>query len=317
MAKTTIPNTYEGQLTDPPVPRMALKQQGAGSMRSGALPLPPPTAPGVMPPEDSRLWLFVPKAVQRGESFIQDDTRDWFLERERKVPIAREYLDHPRWLTGKIAETMRGKVFNGQIISEVHMLARLDAGMPEYPAWVPVRLSVRQVQADTAFRLTKLARQVLLAKGRQAMEDFATRAPGQFIKFIGTTFVPKRIETEATVVPGGMDPETADALIAALSEELKRREDDMKLVTIQSGTDYEVVDAEAGLIAAARELHDASNVGRSVNFGERVRPATKGHHPQARFIDHSIGKIQGDPAAEPEIVDIINAEQDDEEPEWD
>lgn len=273
-------------LTDPPVPRMALPRQGAGHSRTGALPLPPPTAPGELPPEDSRLWMFVPKAVQRGEDWVQDDTREWFEERGRKVPISREYLDHPRWVTGAAGNTIRGRLYNGGIVSEVHMLARISAGRPDYPAWVPARLSVKQVQADVAHRLTKMTRETLLTHGKTALKDFAQRAPGQFIKFVGATFIPKRLETEATVRTESMDAETADALIEALSAELERRGREAKIIAMQGGNDWpDDIDPKAGFAAHAQELR------------------LEGHKKFA-------GTFRAPNGTEPEIIDIVMEPED-------
>ena len=33
------------------------------------------------------------RVVQQGEAFVQDDTRGWFEDRERKVVICRDYPD--------------------------------------------------------------------------------------------------------------------------------------------------------------------------------------------------------------------------------
>jgi hypothetical protein len=288
----TVRNTL-----DPPVPKMALFHQGAGGFGNKTnTPLPEPLPSGIMPPEDSRLWYFVPKAVQRGEEWIQDDTREWFEQKGRKVAICRDYPDHPRWLIGSTAMTLRGRMYNGGIVSEVHMLARLSAGMAEWPTWVPVRLSVRQLQADTAFRLTKLTRTVLLEKGQQAMRDFADRAPGQFIKFVGATFVPKRIESEVTTRPGEMDAETADALLEALGAELQRREREMKLVAATGGNDYpDGVLPQAGLLDAAGEMAAASGL----KFGG-YKAGGKQVFPRSTPFDNTL---------DPEITDIVNLEE--------
>jgi hypothetical protein len=183
-----------------------------GPLGSGAGNLPPPMPAGVLPAEDSRMWLFVPRAVQQGEAFIQDDTRDWFEDRERKVVICRDYPDHPRWI---VNNGVRARMHNAQIVSEIHMLARIMAGKPDVPAWVPARMSVKQQQSDLAYRLTKATREVFIKEGPAALEAFANKAPGQFIKFVGATFIPKQIEANVTQSPGqSMDAETADALLA-------------------------------------------------------------------------------------------------------
>lgn len=208
-----------------------------GPLGSGAGKLPAPLPAGVLPPEDSRLWQFVPRAVQLGEAFIQDDTRDWFDDRDRKVVICRDYPDHPRWITN---EGVRARMHNAQIISEIHMLARIAAGKSDVPAWVPARMSVKQQQSDLAYRLTKATRDVFIVQGKEALEAFAARAPGQFIKFVGATFIPKQIEANVTQSAGqSMDAETADALLAAIAEELKRRQDEMKEIAVARPLDFE------------------------------------------------------------------------------
>lgn len=245
-----------------PGPRDRQGIPGGGKVR-----LPAPLAAGILPAEDSRMWLFVPKAVQQGESFIQDDTRDWFDDRDRKVVICREYADHPRWIVLS-NKNMRAVMHNAHIISEVHMLARLHAGRPEYPDWVPARMTVKQQQADLAYRLSKATREVFVKHGKEAMETFASKAPGQFIKFVGATFVPKKIESDVTVRPGELiDPETADQLLSALSDELKRRQEEAKVVATTHVMDYDapadVVDTvqdTAGVFRQSVELRPTDRV---------------------------------------------------------
>lgn len=236
--------------------------------KTGKLKLPAPLAAGILPADDSRMWLFVPRSVQQGESFIQDDTRDWFDDRDRKVVICREYPDHPRWVVLK-GNNIRARMHNSHIVSEVHMLARLHAGKPEYPDWVPARMTVKQQQADLAFRLTKATREVFVKRGKDALEMFADKAPGQFVKFVGATFIPKKIESDVTVRPGEvLDPEAADQILAALNEELQRRADEAKLVATTDVLDYDapadVVDMvadTAGTFAAATEVGSLESVG--------------------------------------------------------
>lgn len=236
--------------------------------KAGKLKLPAPLAAGILPADDSRMWLFVPRSVQQGESFIQDDTRDWFDDRDRKVVICREYPDHPRWVVLK-GNNIRARMHNSHIVSEVHMLARLHAGKPEYPDWVPARMTVKQQQADLAFRLTKATREVFVKRGKDALEMFADKAPGQFVKFVGATFIPKKIESDVTVRPGEvLDPEAADQILAALNAELQRRADEAKLVATTDVLDYDapadVVDMvadTAGTFAAATEVGSLESVG--------------------------------------------------------
>lgn len=233
----------------------------------GKIKLPAPLAAGVLPPDDSRMWLFVPKAVQQGESFIQDDTRDWFDERERKVVICREYVDHPRWLIVG-TNSIRARMHNAHIVAEVHMLARLHAGKPEYPDWVPARMTVKQQQADLAFRLSKTARETFVKEGKAAMEAFAQKAPGQFIKTMMATFIPKKIESDVTVRPGeALDPEAADQILAALNEELKRRAEEAKVVATTNVLDYEDIDVAEAMQGAAKTFEQATVTGPAERVG--------------------------------------------------
>ncbi len=221
--------------------------------------LPPPMPPGQIPPDDSRLWLFIPKAITQGERWIQDDTRDWFMDAGGlpAAQVRRDYPTHPRWMVGAAGKTSRGSMLNEGIVSEIHLLIRITAGLPDVPSWVPARLSLKQQQADLAYRLTKTARGVFVEKGRKAMEDWAERAPGQFLKFIGSTFVPKQIEQNVTVTPGqSMDPETADQIMAALAAEIKRREEETQHLR-HHPNDYEGGPVIENIQAAADELEAA------------------------------------------------------------
>lgn len=283
---------------DPPVPRMALKRQGEGSFGGGAKPLPAPLPAGQMPPEDSRIWLFVPKAVQRGEEFIQDDTIEWFSDREKKVQISREYLDHPRWLHGgAAAQTKRGKLHNGNIISEVHLLARINAGLPEVPAWIPAQLSVKQLQNDVSYKLTKLTRKVLLTQGEQIMKDFAERTPGQFIKFVGATFVARKVE-DVTPAPERTDRDEARRVYEALLMEVKRREDELHITALQGGNDYDGADV----------------VGELDKFAVGMREQSKGYGRSSTGLLRLARDTEG-------VIDVLPEEptkgEEDEQVEWD
>ena len=224
----------------------------------GKIKLPAPLAAGILPPDDSRMWLFVPKAVQQGESFIQDDTRDWFDERDRKVVICRDYPDHPRWLIAG-ANGIRAKMHNAHITAEIHMLARLSVGKSDYPEWVPARMTVKQQQADLAFRLSKVARDTFVKDGKAAMEAFAAKAPGQYIKTMMATFIPKKIESDVTIRPGEViDPEAADQILLALNEELKRRADEAKVIATTNILDYEDIDVQGAIKQAAVTFEQAT-----------------------------------------------------------
>lgn len=240
---------------DPGMPRSLPGPLGTGAGR-----LPTPLPAGVLPPDDSKLWQFsVPKAIQAGESYIQDDTREWFAERDHKVVIQREYPDHPRWvIDGK--NSVRAKMFNAGIACEIHMLARITAGKPEYPDWVPARMSVKQQQADVAYRLTKAARKVFIAEGEDAMKTFAQKAPGQFIKTMMATFIPKKIESDVNLNPGSsLSTEDADKLIEALKDEMARREQEMKIVNAEDVLNFEPPkDLVGELNAVTERLIDAT-----------------------------------------------------------
>lgn len=246
--------------------------------RKGVLPAPLPA--GQIPPDDSRLWMFVPKAISAGERWIQDDTREWFADLGGVVQVRRDYPTHPRWLVGAAGNTLRGAVMNEGIVSEIHLLVRVSAGMPDMPPWVAARLSLKQSQADLAHRLTKTARGVFIEKGKDAMNDWADKAPGQFLKWLGATFVPKQIEQNVTVTPGqSLDPETADQLIEAFSAELKRREQEAKALAVNP-TDYEGGPVIDNLQAAADEL--AGAVGDRVGVARTLVPSA------ARRLKHVI-----------------------------
>lgn len=231
-------------------------------------PLPEPLPAGQLPAEDSRMWLFVPEAVQQGERYIQQDTYDWFEDRDRCVPVAREYRDHPRWIIAG-AEAVRAKIHNAKIASEVHLLIRKHNQLPEVPSWVPARMSLKQQQSDLAWKLTKITRDALIRHGSTAMTDFASRAPGQFLKFVAATFIPKKVEVEQTVTPGGsLEPEQADELIRALTDELKRRQEEATVVNANP-MDYDAPGEPLQILDGfAQEIHEASGdtaIGASKN----------------------------------------------------
>jgi hypothetical protein len=266
-----------------------------GPARRGRLP--DPMLRGVIPPEDNRLWMFTPRAITAGERWIQDDTREWFEQNERKVVICRSYPTHPRWTVGAAADTARARIYHEGIVSEVHMLVRLTAGLPEVPSWVPARLSLKQAQADLAYRLTKSARGVFVRQGEQAMKDFAERAPGQFLKWLGATFVPKQIEQNVTVTPGqSLDPQQAEDILQALDAELKRRADEAKLLK-NNPTDF-----EAALVSdSLKEVADRFTVavGDNVQNARALKPEAayrlnKVIDLEADLVDPVTGEIQWD-----------------------
>ena len=243
--------------------------------------LPDPLPAGALPDENSRMWFFTPKAVQEGEAFIKDDTRAWFDDRDRKVVICREYVDHPRWMIAG-AESIRAKLYNGHIVAEIHMLARIHAGLPDVPEWVPARMTVKQQQADVGFRLTKITRDVFRKQGKEAMELFADKQPGQFIKFIAATFIPKQIETTLNSNPNEMPKEQIGQIIDALEEELNRRAEEAKLVSEQP-MDYE---APAGITAALEGAAEVIIDAAGTNHPGVAR--MDGHPEAARNLRHVI-----------------------------
>lgn len=232
----------------------------------GRLPDPPPA--GVLPPEDSRLWRFSTKAVQQGERFIRDDTRDWFEAHDRKVVICRSYPDHPRW---DLTNSRRGGLNNENIVSEIHMLARLNAGLPEVPAWVPVVMTVKQQQADLAYRLDRAL--VTVMRGPDligSLKELLARAPGSFFKLVHE-------RTKAEAIPQGPgqveDPEILNALAAKLREELERRARAERDIRDHSpGAFPDTPDAVETVRAVALELHEASapRPGDEVGAGRKV-----------------------------------------------
>lgn len=247
-------------------------------------PLPAPLPPGQIPDENSRLWKFIPKAITQGERWIQDDTRDWFDDAGglAGAQVRRDYPTHPRWIVGAAANTSRGSMLNEGIVSEVHLLIRITAGLPDVPSWVPARLSLKQAQADLAYRLTKTARGVFVEKGKDAMASFADRAPGQFLKFIASTFIPKQIEQNVTVTPGqSLDPDTADAILEALNAELKRREDEARRLrddpdSYEGGPVIENLADAANTLAAATGVSENHRLARIVDAKNLGPDAARG-----------------------------------------
>lgn len=228
--------------------------------------LPPVLPAGQLPPENSNMWLFTPKSVQQGERFIQDDTRQWFAERNFLVPVQRHYRDHPRWLVA--GETSRrAAISNGNITSEIHMLIRLHNGLPEYPEWVNARMAIKVQQADLAYKLTKATRDTWLKHGKQALEDFAQRAPAQFVKFVATTFVPKKVEVEQVSDGSGLDSEERGMLLKALADELKRRQDQALVDGTVTVLDYE---PQNDLVETMNDLGEQLRVAAAIEPGQHL-----------------------------------------------
>lgn len=190
--------------------------------------VPDPLPAGVLPPDDSRLWLFTKQAIANGEKIIQDDTREWFQDHGFKVQIRRDYPDHPRWMVGPKARQMTGRMHNNRIVSEVHVLVRVHNDLPPVPDWAYARATIRQLEGDLAYRLTKDARRAWVNHGKTALEDMARRAPSQFVNFVAKTFIPKKVEVQE--VKDNPTKDALDTLIEAVNRQLRVLEGDMKVI---------------------------------------------------------------------------------------
>lgn len=233
--------------------------------------LPPVLPAGQLPGEQSNMWFFTPAAVRAGERFIQDDTREWFRDRDFLVPVQRAYPDHPRWLVdGERAR--RAHLANGNVTAEVHMLVRLHNQLPEFPDWVNARMAIKATQADLAFKLTKMTRDTFIKHGNKAMDDFAQRAPAQFIKFVAATFVPKKIEVQQTDA-SGLDADDRALLLKALADELKRRQDGAKMDATVDVIDYE---PQHEIVEAVNVLGDALAEAAADKYPTSSKPSSDG-----------------------------------------
>jgi hypothetical protein len=202
-------------------------------------PIPAPLPAGVLPEETSKMWKFVPAAIQMGEKFIQEDTRAWFAEREFKVQVARAYPDHPRWqVQRKHSKQMHTN--NEEIVSEVHMLVRLHNGLPEYPDWVNARVVVKTVQSDLAYRFAKALRTDFLKGGMEAIETLRQRSPGQYLRLVENHIKAKNVQPE-TADGLGLDKDERSMLLKALADELKRRQQEAEMAATVDVMDYEPV----------------------------------------------------------------------------
>lgn len=261
--------------------------------------LPPVLPAGQLPGEQSNMWLFTPRSVQMGEKFIQDDTREWFRDRGFAVEIKREYKDHPRWAIDG-AGSRRVMAANANIVSEIHMLVRLHNGIPEYPDWVNARMAIKATQSDLAYKLTKATRNAFITYGAKAMEDFAQRAPAQFIKFVATTFVPKKIEVQQ-MDGSGLEPDERNMLLKALADELKRREDQAYIDGTVNVLDYEpqneIVETMKGLGEQLRVAAADKVIGQSM--------PTRGVRPEMTW---DLKKVENIIDAEAVEADIYAAE---------
>lgn len=249
--------------------------------------LPPVLPAGELPGEQSKMWFFTPASVRAGEKFIQDDTREWFRDRGFKVEVKRQYPDHPRWLIDG-ARARRAAMANGNVTAEIHMLIRVHNGLVEFPGWVNARMSIKATQADLAFKLTKLTRETFIKHGEKAMEDFAARAPAQFIKFVAATFVPRKIEVQQ-MDGSGLEPEERTLLLRALADELKRREEQSVIDATVNVLDFEPM-------GDIRETIDHVAAGLGDAAGDKFLTASKPwrgevSHSAVQRLDHAINLV--------------------------
>lgn len=256
--------------------------------------LPPPLPAGQLPGEQSNMWLFTPKSVQQGEKFIQDDTREWFRDRDFAVEIKRQYVDHPRWIIDG-GGSRRALAANANIVSEIHMLVRLHNGIPEYPEWVNAKMAIKATQSDLAYKLTKATRNTFITYGAKAMEDFAQRAPAQFIKFVAATFVPKKIEVQQ-MDGSGLEPDERNMLLRALADELKRREDQAFVDGTATVLDYE---PQNEIVETMKELGEGLRIAAADQSIGQSKP-TYGVRPE---MSHGLNKVVN-------VIDHAAIEQD-------
>jgi hypothetical protein len=189
--------------------------------------VPPPTEPGVLPDEYSRLWLFVPAALKQGEAFIQSDTREWFADRNFTVPISRSYPDHPRWNHTK---SLKAKMENGYVVSEIHMLARLKAGRAEFPDNIRSAMAVKHLQADVNWRLQHAARTSFVEGGLDAMRSVRDRNPAAYLRLIHKLFAGTSLEPATD--EEALSTDKLVRMKELIEAELRKKEDNARLVTV-------------------------------------------------------------------------------------
>lgn len=252
--------------------------------KGGRPKLPPPPPPGELPDENSRLWCYPPAAIRLGEAHIKPDTRVWFEEKAGDVQIGRFYPDHPRW---NLVENKKSRILNDQICGEIHMLARLAAGLPELPACAIRQMETKQVQADTAYRLLAAVRKVSTPERlEETLTLLADRQPGQYLKLV-------RDLARATYVPAGNEPihQNADAkqldvLIEGLVAEMKRREDEMKIISVNP-QDVEFTDPSVAFMDRAKRIHDATGQIPTKSIGVAMRPEGESVNRLKHVVDVS------------------------------
>lgn len=239
-------------------------------------PLPAVLPAGELPTEDSRMWLFTPKSIVAGRAWIQSDTHEW-LDANWPVPVARDYPTHPRWLLPN-RPTMRSAVANANIVAEVHLAIRLMHDLPEFPPHVHGRIALKQMQSSLAYRLTKATHKAVADKTLdETIVMFRDKAPGQFLKWVTNTFIPKKIEVEKVpVADEGLNREDARKIGDAIMEELERRAAQAQFDAAQPH-DTEAIDIlpQETLDLSAKELHAGAAEGHyKIGSSRNASPET-------------------------------------------
>lgn len=247
--------------------------------------LPTPLAIGVMPPEDSKLWLFVPKALQQGSQFILQDTIDWLMERRFQVRIEREYFEHPRWIAA-MHPSAEERMLNNEVVTEVHMAMRLHHQLPLFPDWVVTRMSLKQSQAELAYVLMRNLENVFDRRGKEALETMADRAPGQFVKLVASIALPKgtRVEEPKAGAPV-VDQANIDSLLALLKTEMTRRTNEAK-EAIDVPIDVEENDPVLPLVEKIEEIRLVTCPTSPIT---EIRKFT---NPKSNLLTRSLDKVQ-------------------------
>jgi hypothetical protein len=108
------------------------------------------------------------------------------------------------------------------------------------------------------------------------MEDFAQRAPAQFIKFVAATFVPKKLEVQQ-MDGSGLEADERNMLLKALADELKRRQDQAYIDGTVNVLDYEpqneIAETMKNLGEQLRVAAADASIGQSMpSQGRTARP---------------------------------------------
>lgn len=281
-----------------PIPALKLARTAGTQVTE----LPAPAPAGTLPPEDSRLWHFCPKAVQQGEEFILPDTLDFLAERRYMVPIWRDYPEHPRWRTSLVPNA-DDLTTNSEIISEVHIACRLYHGLPPFPDWVATKMSLKRSQADLAYRLTLNVRESFAKHGRQALADMAQRMPASYMNLVTKIALPRRPGDADGFQPGApvhqgdvnyilnLDNSASDEILRRLKTELERRESEAKSM-LNAPLDLPDSDPRIAVAEAVVAIKQASTPGGSV---ERFINLKDGSNQ----LTHYVADVQQVDAPEP------------------